>query len=175
VKQRRFVRPLTDEERQKLLNTLSNEEHLHPSIYRKAKAILLSEQGKTIREIAKELGVTEPAVIYIIRNFEKEGIDAFLNKKGGRKEKFTDEHKEIILRLVQQFTPVEFGLKKKFWTYDAISKVMKRIYNVKISYNTIRKILLDKDISLKETRYKTEGKNFKSIISAIKRGRRGKG
>ncbi len=171
MRQRKFVRSLTDEEREKLLNKLSDREHLYPSIYRKVMAILLSDQGKTVKEIAEELGVTEQAVIYIIRNFEKEGIDAFLNKRGGRKEKFTDEHKEIIVRLVQQFKPVEFGLKEKFWTYDAISKVMKRVYNVKISHNTIRKILLDKDIDLKQMRYKTEEKTPKSIMSIIKKGK----
>jgi transposase len=169
MKPRKFVRPLTDEERQKLLNTLSNEGLFYPSIYRKVKAVLLSEQGKTVQEIAEELGVTEPAVTYILRNFEREGIDEFLSKKGGRKERITNEQKETILRLVQEFTPQEFGLKKKYWTYDGVARVMKKVYNVKMSYNTVRKILLDRDIDLKMLRYKGEDETSKLIESVLKR------
>jgi hypothetical protein len=46
---------------------------------------------------------------------------------------------------------------------------MKKVYNVKMSYNTVRKILLDRDIDLKVLRYKGEDETSKLIESVLKR------
>ncbi len=149
---RRFIRPLTQEEREKFLKVVEESKDKNPGLYRKIKVILLSDQGKSVKEITKELGLTKQAVNYIFKQFERLGVDGFLAKKRGRRIRFTDEHKQKIVDLVNQFAPVEFGFKKNYWTLSLIVKAMKKIYNIEISTNTVRKILKDNGIDLKAIR-----------------------
>ncbi len=149
---RRFVRQLTQEEKEKLLKIAEENKEKNPGLFRKIKVILLSDQGKSVKEINKELGLTKQAVNYIFKQFEKLGVDMFLAKKRGRKIKFTDEHKQKIVDLVNQFAPVEFGFQKNYWTLSLIVKAMKKIYDIEISTNTVRKILKDNGIELKAIR-----------------------
>ncbi len=149
---RRFVRPLTQEEREKLMKIAEENKDKNPGLFRKIKVILLSDQGKSVKDISKELGITKQAVNYIFKQFEKFGVDVFLAKKRGRRIKFTDEHKQKIVDLVNQFAPVEFGFQKNYWTLSLIVRAMKKIYDIKVSANTVRKILKDNGIELKAIR-----------------------
>ncbi len=147
---KRFVRSLTDEEMRKLLKVI--EEGKDDKLKRKVKVIFLSCQGKSISEVAKELGITKQAVVYIINQFEKYGVDEFLGRKRGRKKKFTDEQRQMVIKLVNEFAPVEFGLQKNYWTLSVIVKAMRKIYNIKISKNMVRKILKSAGIDIKAMR-----------------------
>lgn len=149
---RRFVRKLTQDEREKLLKIAEESKDKNPGLFRKIKVILLSDQGKSVKEITKELGLTKQAVNYIFKQFEKLGVDVFLAKKRGRRAKFIGEHRQQIVDLVNQFAPVEFGFQKNYWTLSLVVKAMKKIYNIDVSTNTVRKILKDNGIELKVIR-----------------------
>lgn len=143
---------LTQEEKNELLKIL-NETEVNSISNRRAKAVLLKSEGKSLKEISREIGLTKQAVHNIVKLFEKNGLDAVLPKKRGKKEKFTEEKQQII-NLVSEFAPFEFGIEKRYWTLRTIVKAMKKIYNVEISVGSVRKILQDNRINLKAIRNK---------------------
>ncbi|MEN3038453.1 MAG: helix-turn-helix domain-containing protein [Candidatus Kryptonium sp.] len=120
---------------------------------RRAKVVLLKSEGKSLKEISQEIGLTKQAVHQIVKLFEKNGLDAIFPKKRGKKEKFSEEKQQII-NLVSEFAPFEFGIEKRYWTLRTIVKAMKKIYNVEISVGSVRKILHDNKIDLKAIRNK---------------------
>ncbi|MDW8108411.1 MAG: helix-turn-helix domain-containing protein [Candidatus Kryptonium sp.] len=143
---------LTQEEKNELLKIL-NETEVNSISNRRAKAVLLKSEGKSLKEISREIGLTKQAVHNIVKLFEKNGLDAVLPKKRGKKEKFAEEKQQII-NLVSEFAPFEFGIEKRYWTLRTIVKAMKKIYNVEISVGSVRKILQDNKINLKAIRNK---------------------
>ncbi|MCS7228457.1 MAG: helix-turn-helix domain-containing protein [Candidatus Kryptonium sp.] len=143
---------LTQEEKNELLKIL-NETEVNSISNRRAKAVLLKSEGKSLKEISREIGLTKQAVHNIVKLFEKNGLDAVLPKKRGKKEKFAEEKQQII-NLVSEFAPFEFGIEKRYWTLRTIVKAMKKIYNVEISVGSVRKILQDNRINLKAIRNK---------------------
>lgn len=143
---------LTQEEKNELLKIL-NETEVNSISNRRAKAVLLKSEGKSLKEISREIGLTKQAVHNIVKLFEKNGLDAVLPKKRGKKEKFTEEKQQII-NLVSEFAPFEFGIEKRYWTLRTVVKAMKKIYNVEISVGSVRKILQDNKINLKAIRNK---------------------
>ncbi len=145
---------MTQEERERFLKIVEESKDKNPGLYRKIKVILLSSQGKSVKEITEELGLTKQAVNYIFKQFEKLGVDGFLARRRGRRVRFTDEHKQKIVDLVNQFDPVEFGFQKNYWTLSLIVRAMKKIYNIEISTNAVRKILKDNGVDLKAIRDK---------------------
>lgn len=161
---RRFVRPLTHEEKEKFLKIAEENKDKNPGLYRKIKVILLSDQGKSVKEIIKELGITKQAVTYIFKQFERLGADGFLAKKRGRRIRFIGDHRQKIVDLVNQFAPVEFGFQKNYWTLNLVVKAMKKIYGVEISANTVRKILKDNGIELKAIRDRFKKRRFIDLL-----------
>ncbi len=147
-------RRLRDEEIVKLLKIAEESKGKNLTLYRKARVVLLRDQGKTIDEVADEVGITKQNVLYILKQFEKDGVDGLIMKKRGRKKKFNDEDRDKIINLVENFAPFEFRIEKNYWTLNTIVKALRKIYNVKISPNTVRKILIECGIDLKSQRDK---------------------
>lgn len=147
-------RLLRDEEIVKLLKIAEESKEKNLTLYRKARVVLLRNQGKTINEIAGEVGITKQNVLYILKQFEKDGVDGLIVKRRGRKKKFMGEDRDKIIDLVKNFAPFEFGIEKNYWTLSTIVRALRKIYNVKISQNTIRKILIESGIDLKSQRNK---------------------
>ncbi|MFN3134015.1 MAG: transposase [Candidatus Kryptonium sp.] len=145
---------LTHDDKDELIKFLENSSDPNSTLYRRAKIVLLKAEGKSLEEIAKETGLTKQTVAYIVKLFKKEGLNGIIPKKRGKKEKFSNEDKQKIINLVNQFAPFEFGIKKRYWTLRTIVKAMRKIYNIKISAGTVRKILKDTNIDLKTMRDK---------------------
>ncbi len=150
---KRHILFLSHDEKDKITKFLENSIDTNSEFYRRAKMILLKAEGKSLEEIAREIGLTKQAVAYTIKLFKKEGFNG-ITKKRGKKEKFSSEDRQKIIDLVTQFIPLEFGIQKRYWTLRIIVKAMQKIYNVKISAGTVRKILKDANIDLKTMRDK---------------------
>jgi transposase len=96
-------------------------------------AMLLSNSGKKIKEIAKIFEVTNKTVYNWIDEWDKCGIDSIYRKKGaGRKPLLTSElHKEIIKKHIEDYPHQP----KK-----AYALTLKEI-NIKVSYKTFKRFL----------------------------------
>jgi transposase len=151
---RRYALFLSDDDKNKLIKFLENSIDPNSTLYRRAKIVLLKAEGKSLDEIAKEIGFTKQAVAYIVKLFKKKGLAGIIPKKRGKKEKFSEEDRRKIIDLVNQFAPFEFSIQKRYWTLRTIVKAMRKIYNIKISVGTVRKILKDANIDLKTMRDK---------------------
>lgn len=158
---KRRILYLTQDEREKLLKILEESLNTNHQLYRKSKVILLKAEGKSLEEIANDTGLTKQAISHTLKLFEKYGLNGIFPKKRGRKEKFSDEDKQKIINLVSQFSPSEFGIQKRHWTLRSIVRAMKKIYNVKISVNSVKKILDKSNVDLKKA--KGEFKKIKLI------------
>jgi len=145
---------LKQDEMDELLKILKESPNKNSQLYRRSKVIFLKAEGKSLREIANETGLTKQAIYHILKLFEKDGLNGIIPKKRGKKEKFSEEDKQKIVNLVNQFSPSEFGIPKRYWTLRTIARAMKKIYNVKISINSIRKILNEGNVDLKKMRDK---------------------
>lgn len=137
-----FVRPLQTEEKKALTAQLrsANEEQA-----RRAKAILLSSQGKTAAQIGRELGVHPSNVKKWIKRFNEEGLNGIATRKrgprNGPRPKFTPQQIETILRLAAS-DPASLGYPFKRWTTKKLAAAaVERGIVERISHVTISQIL----------------------------------
>ncbi len=96
-------------------------------------AILLSNDGKSVKEIAKIFDVTDRTVYNWIKEWDNRGLESVYRRKGdGRKPLLTaEDHKEIIKKHIDNYPHQP----KK-----AYALTLKEI-NIKVSYKTFKRFL----------------------------------
>jgi DNA-binding NtrC family response regulator/tetratricopeptide (TPR) repeat protein len=137
-----FVRPLRAEERKALIayTRSANGEQS-----RRARAILLSSQGKTAAQIGRELQLHPSNVKKWIKRFNEMGLEGIaVRKRGphnGPKPKFTAQQIEKLLRLAA-CDPATLGYSFKRWTTKKLAAAaVERGIVERISHVTVGQIL----------------------------------
>lgn len=148
-----FARRLSDRERKILLNTL---EGRYKYLKERARMVLLSaEKRYRITEISRIVGIHPINVRKWIHRFNEEGLESILYApKVGKKKEFDENFKEKLLEIVRK-SPRRLGLFLPNWTLRSLKEYLeekKIVYRV--SEETIRKILQEANLSLKELRKK---------------------
>ncbi len=117
-----FVRSLTESERATLRAARRS---TRAFTLRRSQLLLLSGEGKTPRQIARQLGCTDQTVRNVIRAFVREGA-ACLNQKSSRpktvKPELDDEKCEKLRALLHQ-SPRTFGKARSIWTLNLVAEV----------------------------------------------------
>lgn len=150
-----FAREPEKEEREKIFKLLENaEEHIR----KRLKAIILSGIHRfRISEISKILNFHPKNIRKWIHKFNKNGLDAVISApKVGKKKKFSPEIKEKIYEIIMK-SPRKFGYRFTHWTLHRIKDHLEknRLVN-RISHETIRRILKEKNINTKKLRKNIE-------------------
>jgi transposase len=117
-----FVRSLTSSERTTLRAGLRSPQAF---TLRRSQTLLLSAEGKTPRQIARQLGCTDQTVRNVIRAFEAEGVSC-LEQKSSRPKTVKpelDEAKYEKLRALLHQSPRTFGKTRSTWTLNTVAEV----------------------------------------------------
>lgn len=90
----RYVRPLTANQRHTLAEIMTHD--VTPRARVRAQSILLSSQGRKIKEIAQVYQVDRDTVATWIKQWENAGVESLYDKpRSGRPPKLTPEEKDL--------------------------------------------------------------------------------
>ncbi|MGB9642647.1 MAG: helix-turn-helix domain-containing protein [Candidatus Ratteibacteria bacterium] len=150
-----FVKKITKKERELLLHLM---EKGHNYLKKRARAIFLSGVKRyEVKEIAGILGFHPNHLRKWIHRYNEAGIKAIVTSPArGIRKKFNDALRDRIINLVH-VSPRKLGLKFSRWTLCKLKQyVESKEWVEKISYESIRLMLKEKNIDLKKMRYETE-------------------
>ena len=125
------------------------EEHIKKRVH----AIILSGIHKyKVSEISKIVNLHPNHLRKWIKRYNKEGIDIILNSpRTGKKKEITEDIKNKIIEIAK-IPPRKLGLLFSNWTLHKLKKYLEENKIIeKISHETIRKILKETNIEIKET------------------------
>ena len=148
-----FVRSLTASERTTLRAGLRSSQAF---TLRRSQTLLLSAEGKTPRQIARQLGCTDQTVRNVIRAFASEGLSC-LEQKSSRpktvKPELDDAKCEKLRALLHQ-SPRAFGKTRSTWTLNTVAEVCfsNQLTSRLVSDETIRDALRRMGVSWKRAR-----------------------
>jgi transposase len=124
------------------------EEHIKKRVH----AIILSGIHKyKVSEISKIVNLHPNHLRKWIKRYNKEGIDIILNSpRTGKKKEITEDIKNKIIEIAK-IPPRKLGLLFSNWTLHKLKKYLEENKIIeKISHETIRKILKETNIEIKE-------------------------
>lgn len=144
-----YAREPENQEKEKIYKLLKEgEEH----IKKRLKAIILSGIHRyKISEISKILNFHPQNLRKWIHRFNRDGLESVINSpKVGIKKKFGNDLREKIIEIVHN-SPRKFGYKFSHWTLHKIKEHLEKNKMVnRISYETIRRTLKEKNIDIKK-------------------------
>jgi transposase len=139
-----FVRVLTEAERDRLEAGLRS-----PNVYelRRCQILLASDRGEWVPRIATTLGCDDQTVRTVIREFERDGLDACLTRGSTRPHTIHAKVDAVAaerLRALLHQSPRTFGKPTSVWTLELASAVAcaEGITAEPVSDETIRQALL---------------------------------
>jgi transposase len=143
-----FVRSLTEAERDRLGAGLRS-----PTVYelRRCQILLASDRGEWVPRIATTLGCDDQTVRNVIREFERDGLDACLTR-GSTRPHTTHAKVDAVaaeqLRALLHQSPRTFGKPTSVWTLELAAEVAwaEGITAEQVSDETIRQTLLRLDV-----------------------------
>lgn len=140
------VRELTLEEKDFVKQNLKSSKSF---IKDRARIIALSNEGKTVKEICKELGFHRPKIEKIIKQFNQRGLKIFERKKNpGKPRRITEEQRALILQYLNT-EPQKCGLHFTNWSLNKLTDYTNK-QGIKISSSQVRRIIKADNIKYKK-------------------------
>src|SRR6266496_2907336 len=118
-----FVRPLTDFEEARLEAGLRSKDLY---VLRRCQILLASARGEWVPRIAEMLGCNDQTVRNVLREFEREGLDACLTRGSSRPHTIhakVDEVGRKQIRALLHQSPRTFGQPTSVWTRGLAAQV----------------------------------------------------
>ncbi len=139
-----FVRPLTDSERERLEAGLRARD---PYVLRRCQILLASARGERAPRIAELLGCNDQTVRNVLREFERDGLDACLTRGSSRPHTIHAKVDAVAgeqLRALLHQSPRTFGHPTSVWTMELAAAVCvaEGITAERVSGETIRQAIL---------------------------------
>jgi transposase len=139
-----FVRPLTEAERDRLEAGLRSSDVY---VLRRCQILLASDRGEWVPRIAATLGCDDQTVRTVIREFEREGIEACLTQGSRRPHTIRAKVDAVAaeqLRALLHRSPRTFGQPTSVWTMELAAEVgfAEGITAERVSGETIRQAIL---------------------------------
>jgi transposase len=139
-----FVRELTEKERDRLEAGLRSRDTFE---VRRCQILLASARGEWVPRIAEMLGCNDQTVRNVLREFERDGLDACLRRGSSRPHtihaKVDEVGREQVRALLHQ-SPRTFGKPTSVWTMELAAEVAfaEGITAELVSGETIRQAIL---------------------------------
>lgn len=131
--------------------------------YRAALGVLLRGDGKSAKEVGRQLGVTVKQVFEWCHDFRTKGTDGLqMRKPTGRPAVHGDKAKRVIPKLLKK-DPQAFGYLKGRWVLRDIARELKK-EGIDLHYTSVHRILDDLGIVLKSPKLRAPGsirKNYR--------------
>jgi transposase len=139
-----FVRELTEPERERLEVGLHSKDVY---VLRRCQILLASAREEWVPRIAATLGCNDQTVRNVIREFERDGLDACLRRGSSRPHTIHAKVDEVAaeqIRALLHQSPRTFGKPTSAWTLELAAEVSfaERITAERVSDETIRQALL---------------------------------
>ena len=139
-----FVRPLTGLERERLEAGLRSKDVY---VLRRCQILLASGRGEWVPRIAATLGCTDQTVRNVIREFERDGLEACLARGSTRPHTIHAKVDAVAaeqLRALLRQSPRTFGKPTSVWTMELAAEVSvaEGIIPARVSGETIRQAIL---------------------------------
>lgn len=143
-----FVRNFETGEKEVIKHELSSQESFTKE---RARVILLSSEGKPVKEIARAISKEVRSVRAAIKDFNKRGLPALKRgKTTGRKPMFDAEKRAGILSLASS-DPARVGEAFTTWSLPKLKRCLEK-KGVRISIESIRRILRKQKFRLRKSR-----------------------
>lgn len=124
--------------------------------YRATLGVLQRGEGKSAKDVGKQLGVTQKQVFVWCQKFRKGGTAALrVRKQTGRPARAGKAAKRIIPSLLRQ-DPQAFGYLKGRWVLRDIARELEK-EGMPVSHTHVRRILDDLGIGLKQPKLRAPG------------------
>jgi transposase len=134
-----FVRRLTAKEKKTLLALGQQKTQLR--LQSRARAVLLSAQGRRVPQIAAHLNVSDTTVQRWFHRFNQHGLAGlFPGKSPGRPPKSTGTIQRTIRTLLRK-PPQAFGYKAQHWNASLLTRQVQRRHRVRLHPETVRRFL----------------------------------
>ena len=138
------VRPLTERERERLEAGLRARD---PYVLRRCQILLASARGERAPRIAELLGCHDQTVRNVLREFERDGLDACLTRGSSRPHTIHAKVDAVAgeqLRALLHQSPRLFGKPTSVWTMELAAEVSvaEGITAERVSGETIRQAIL---------------------------------
>jgi transposase len=139
-----FIRPLTEDDRSRVQAGLRSSDAF---VLRRCQILLASARGEWVPRIAATLGCNDQTVRNVIREFERDGLDACLTRGSTRPHTLHAKVDAVAaeqLRALLHQSPRTFGRPTSVWTLELASEVAyaEGITAEQVSEETIRQALL---------------------------------
>ena len=140
------VRELTSEEKNFVKQNLKSSKSF---IKDRARIINLSQEGKTVKEICKELGFHRPKVEKIIKQFNQKSLQIFeRGRSPGKPRKIAKEERALILQWLNTH-PEKLGLHFNNWSHNKLSAYAKQ-QGIQVSPSQVGRIIKQDEIKYKK-------------------------
>lgn len=146
-----FVRSLTGDEKQKLLEAQQNPKGL---IRDRAKIILFSSENKTPKEIAKQMKRDYIRVLIAIKQFNQKGLECLKFKtSSGRPRRISKEQEKVLVEIALK-SPKEVNLHYNNWNCRLLALWFEQEYKQKISDERVRELLMENKVTFTVPKHK---------------------
>lgn len=133
-----FVHPLSSEEKETLRKMTQQQ---IGRVAQRARAILLSNHGYTVIQIAFILERSDKTIRRWIRQYESSGCDGLLDKPRAGRTAAIDEKVKRKIELDMAKSPSEFGYLAAFWTVGLLCLHLIKTLKIKVSKSSVRRSL----------------------------------
>jgi len=154
---------LTEDE-SKYLNSILLKGTIETIVYKRAKILLLKQQGLSNESIADKLDITVPTVRLCLQKFAESGLQSALEDSAGRgrKAEIFDDSKAWVINIACQ-KPTVFGFSSELWYPTSLTRYINSVAEkeghprmVTASTGTIRNILREAQLNPHKVTYYCE-------------------
>ena len=140
------VRELTTEEKDFVKQNLKSSKSF---VKDRARILQLSNNGKTVKEICKELGFYRPKIEKILKQFNEKGLKIFeRGKSSGKPRRISKEERALILQWMNTH-PEKLDLHFNNWSHNKLSAYAKK-QGIIVSSSQARRIIKRDEIKYKK-------------------------
>ena len=108
----------------------------------RAKMVAMSQQGMSVADISKQLGVGDSRVRDWIRRFSARGLAGFEDEpRSGRPPTYTQEQVGVVIETALS-DPQRLGLAFGSWTLDRLSAYLEEVKGIPIKRSRIGELLI---------------------------------
>ena len=116
-----------------------------PEVRHRAMGLRLMHEGKSPKEVAEFLGVSQPTVYDWHHRWQREGVDGLANRpKPGRPAKATDSYVKQLEEAVEQ-DPQALGYSFSIWTAERLRLHLKTKTGIELKPTQFRALLKEND------------------------------
>jgi transposase len=156
MKPPRFVRPLTEAERQEVEELFRHGPTAR--IRRRAQAVRLSALGYSVPQITEILGCTPQSVHNWLTAFEAGGGAALVDKeRSGRPPVATSSYRQQLVEAIKD-NPRDLGYPFTVWTVTRLRAHLARQLSILLSESRVRQIMKEEGLVFKRPQHTLAGK-----------------